>query len=62
MKKVCKTNRKGVNSLIILTKWSIWKHRNGCVFEKASPSAATILNVIKNEHGLWCMAGAVESA
>ncbi|GJN41103.1 hypothetical protein PR202_gn00431 [Eleusine coracana subsp. coracana] len=38
--------------------WSIWKHGNDCVFERASPSAATILNAIKDEHGLWCMAGA----
>jgi hypothetical protein len=29
--------RKGLNSLIILVAWELWKHRNACVFEGASP-------------------------
>lgn len=49
MKKVRKKDKKGVNSLIILTAWSIWKHRNDCTFERASPSLATILNAIKDD-------------
>jgi hypothetical protein len=49
--------QKGVNTLIILGAWTIWKHRNACVFEGASPSVNTILCELKDEHGLWCMAG-----
>jgi hypothetical protein len=26
--------RKGLNSLIILVAWEIWKHRNACVFRR----------------------------
>ncbi|GJN17837.1 hypothetical protein PR202_gb04939 [Eleusine coracana subsp. coracana] len=50
--------RKGLNSLIILAAWEIWKHRNDCVFEGTSPSVNTILDAIRDEHGLWCGAGA----
>lgn len=28
---------KGLNSLIILGFWTIWNHRNGCVFDKITP-------------------------
>ena len=47
-----------MNALIILGAWIIWKHRNACVFEGASPSVNMILCELKDEHGLWCMAGA----
>jgi len=32
--------RKGLNSLVILGSWSIWRHRNSCVFNGSSPSVA----------------------
>jgi len=53
--RVSKEHRKGVNSLIILGAWIIWKHRNACVFEGVSPSLSTIWSELKNEHSLWCM-------
>ena len=52
-----KEHRKGVNTLIILGAWIIWKHRNACVFEGAS-SLNMIWSELKNEHSLCCMAGA----
>ena len=33
MSRVSKEHRKGVNTLIILGAWIIWKHRNACVFQ-----------------------------
>jgi len=56
--KVSEQHRKGVNTLITLGAWSIWKHRNACVFEGISPSVSTIWRELKTEHSLWCMAGA----
>ena len=58
MRRVKKEHKKGVNTLIILGAWIIWKHRNACVFEGVSPLVNTILCELKDEHDLWCMAGA----
>jgi hypothetical protein len=58
MNRVSKEHREGVNTLIILGVRIIWKHRNACVFEGASPLLNMIWSELKNEHSLWCMAGA----
>jgi hypothetical protein len=49
---------KGINSLIILGAWCIWKHRNSCVFDGVSPSTAAVLNLAREEAHLWSLAGA----
>ena len=56
IKKVKKEYTRGVNSLIILGAWMIWKHRNACVFEGVPPSVNSIMRDIKDEHSLWCLA------
>ncbi|GJN26425.1 hypothetical protein PR202_gb14353 [Eleusine coracana subsp. coracana] len=58
MKKVKKEHKRGVNSLIILGAWVIWKHRNACVFYGAAPSVIMLMREFKDEHSLWCTAGA----
>jgi hypothetical protein len=50
--------RKGLNTLIILVTWEIWKHRNACVFEGAQPSVQWLLQTVSSERVLWCLAGA----
>ena len=50
--------RKGLNSLIILGSWTIWRHRNDCVFNGATPSIAAALVMAKDEAHLWSMSGA----
>jgi exonuclease III len=50
--------RKGVNSLIILGAWSIWRHRNDCVFNGSSPSVAAVLALASVEGQWWRLAGA----
>lgn len=48
----------GLNSLIILGAWMLWRHRNECVFNGASPSLPAVLSLAENEAWLWSMAGA----
>jgi hypothetical protein len=52
--------QKGLNSLIILGAWTIWKHRNDCVFDGAAPRLSTALNLAREEALLWSIAGAKE--
>jgi hypothetical protein len=35
--------RKGLNSLIILVAWEVWKHRNGCVFQNLRPNVQEVI-------------------
>ncbi|GJN41481.1 hypothetical protein PR202_gn00863 [Eleusine coracana subsp. coracana] len=50
--------RKGLNSIIILGAWTIWRHRNECVFNGKSPSVAAALIMAGNERDMWGLAGA----
>ena len=51
--------RKGLSSMTLLIPWMICKHRNDCVFERASPSIAALMTKIKEEAALWARAGAL---
>jgi hypothetical protein len=48
----------GLNSLIILGAWTIWMHRNDCVFNGAIPRLSRALNLAREEALLWSIAGA----
>jgi len=50
--------RKGLNSLVILGAWSIWRHRNDCVFNGATPNVNLALALAREEAHWWSMAGA----
>ncbi|GJM91707.1 hypothetical protein PR202_ga08111 [Eleusine coracana subsp. coracana] len=50
--------RKGLNSLIILGAWILWKHRNSCVFEGDHSSIQKLMSDFSNEKQLWHLAGA----
>jgi len=50
--------RQGINSLIILGAWTIWNHRNGCVFDGAAPNLVRALMAAGEERHLWSTAGA----
>lgn len=50
--------RKGFASLVIITSWAIWKHRNAIIFEAAQPSHTQLLSSIKDEARRWGRAGA----
>jgi hypothetical protein len=55
---VGKDVRKALNSLIILGAWTLWRHRNDCVFNGASSSFAVVLTMVGDEARAWCLAGA----
>jgi hypothetical protein len=56
IKSVGKSLRKGLNSLIILIAWEIWKHRNACVFEGVVPCAQQVRRAVIEEGNAWCLA------
>lgn len=51
--------RKGTASLIMLTAWWIWKHRNVAIFDIATFNIALLTELIKTGAKLWASAGAV---
>jgi hypothetical protein len=51
-KATSRLTRKGLNSLIILGAWVIWKHRNRCVFDGASPNMVEALILLGEERRL----------
>ncbi|GJN40238.1 hypothetical protein PR202_gb29423 [Eleusine coracana subsp. coracana] len=58
-KRANKRKRKVLNSLIILGAWSLWKHRNRCVFEGGGATCIqVIMQEFNNEKQLWHLAGA----
>jgi hypothetical protein len=49
---------KGLNSLISLGAWTIWKVQNKCVFDGWTPSLALSLRLAGEERLFWEVAGA----
>ena len=50
--------QKGLNYLIILGAWSLWKHRNRCVFDGMAPNLGVAWMLATEELHLWMLAGA----
>ena len=48
---------KGFASLVIITAWFIWKHRNAAIFDGAQPSTDDLVQLIKDDAGRWAKAG-----
>ena len=49
---------KGFHTYCILGAWTLWKHRNACVFGGASPDLQAAIQAFKDEANLWKFAGA----
>lgn len=49
--------RKGFASLVIITAWFIWKHRNAAIFDGLQPSNSHLLSTIKDEAMRWARDG-----
>ncbi|KAE8807905.1 hypothetical protein D1007_15725 [Hordeum vulgare] len=52
------SHRRGLRSLIVLTAWITWKHRNACLFDGATPSYTHLLRNIQEEARTCARAGA----
>lgn len=39
-------HRKALKSIALLVPWMIWKHRNACVFDNATPSIESLVDRI----------------
>ena len=58
VEKIPRDLQSGFNSLVILGAWSLWRHRNDCVFNGVRPNISTIMIMSGNEIRTWEMAGA----
>jgi hypothetical protein len=51
-------SKKGLNSLIILGAWTLWKHRNRCAFDVIAPNLVTAVSQADEERRFWELPGA----
>ena len=49
--------RKDLHTILLLTLWELWKHRNAVVFDGASPSTGSLMQKIEAEGRIWSMTG-----
>lgn len=54
--------RKEFNSLITLGLWTLWNHRNGCVFDKNPPNLGAAIRKAREEREMWVLARAKDLA
>jgi hypothetical protein len=52
------TLKGGLSSLFILGAWTLWRHRNDCVFNGVSSRVCMALGMAREEAWAWCMTGA----
>ena len=50
--------KKGVNSIIILGSWLVWKHRNYYVFDGGTPNLSRVMTAFREDVHQWYVAGA----
>ncbi|KAJ1255470.1 hypothetical protein BS78_K214800, partial [Paspalum vaginatum] len=56
-KRVVKEYRPGLDGLVLLVTWTIWKERNARVFSRGASSPHEILSKVLDEAKLWNLAG-----
>jgi hypothetical protein len=49
---------KGLDSMIILRAWTLWKHRNCCIFDGIAPSMTAAITQAEEKRRVWEMAEA----
>ena len=56
-KRVPKSQRRGFDSVVVLTAWCLWKERNSRFYNRNSKTVQEVLQAIKNEALDWVAAG-----
>jgi hypothetical protein len=57
-KQVSGIAQKGINSLLILGAWTLWKHSNRCAFDSFPPYMGAAISRFNKELKMWALAGA----
>ena len=57
-KRVADQAKKGLKSVVILVAWSLWNHRNRCVFDGRQADLNGLLSSIRDDMYMWELAGA----
>jgi hypothetical protein len=52
--------KQGLNSVVILGAWTLWKHRNNCVFDGVPPNLTRALQLAGEELHFWGLAESTE--
>lgn len=55
--RTAKEARRGLNSMVILIVWEIWKQRNRCTFDVEQPRAQVTIRLIMEEARTWGATG-----
>ena len=58
-RRVPKPQRKGFDSLVLLTVWMLWKERNSRVFQRSAESVTSVCRKFADEIELWKLSGVV---
>jgi hypothetical protein len=52
-------SKKGLDSLVLLVVWTLWKERNSRIFQRSAETLGTINKRIADEVELWKISGAL---
>jgi hypothetical protein len=51
---------KGIQTIILLTLWFIWKEQNNRIFQSTQRTVRRLLADLQDEARVWCLAGATD--
>lgn len=49
--------KRNMRTILVLTPWELWKHRNAVVFDGATPSMEVMISRVRSEGYVWLSVG-----